>query len=518
MLNPDPGAAAATATPAPALTNHDTPFDADRVRTRSAALAAELSGIEWITDGRVERLSQDFYWFSPVLKRQLQHLRADAVARPRTEAEVVAVVGACARQGVPITVRGSGTGNYGQCMPLHGGVILDLSAYNQLLWARPGVARAQAGIRMMDLDKQTQAGVAGPDGRATPWELRCVPSTFRSATLGGLYGGGFGGVGSINFGPLASTGNVLGVRALSIEPEPQAIELRAPEALLLHHVYGTNGIVLELEVGLAPAHDWLEAIVCFEGADDAAGFDAALGFADALAAAPGIVKKSVTLLAAPIPDLLLQAVPWMKGTMTPGSHAVFVLVAEFAEPGFAQLVAEHGGTVTLRKTAAEVKASNRTLVEYTWNHTTLHAMKVDKGLTYIQSGFAAGAHLAQAKALRRQLGDEVLVHLEFIRTKEGAMTCSGLQLVRYSSDDRLDAIMQAHRDAGVYIANPHVWRVEDGKQGQVNPDIVSTKLRLDPAGLLNPGKLKGWAQREQIMADAAAGRLQLPGLATLPRF
>jgi FAD/FMN-containing dehydrogenase len=38
---------------------------------------------------------------------------------------------------VPITVRGSGTGNYGQCMPLHGGVILDLSAYNQLLWASP---------------------------------------------------------------------------------------------------------------------------------------------------------------------------------------------------------------------------------------------------------------------------------------------------------------------------------------------------------------------------------------------
>ena len=42
---------------------------------------------------------------------------------------------ACAQQGLPITVRGSGTGNYGQCMPLHGGVILDLSAYNQLLWA-----------------------------------------------------------------------------------------------------------------------------------------------------------------------------------------------------------------------------------------------------------------------------------------------------------------------------------------------------------------------------------------------
>ncbi|MCW5613286.1 MAG: FAD-binding oxidoreductase [Rubrivivax sp.] len=481
-------------------------FDRERTRTRTAELVAALRAIEWITDGRVERLSQDFYWFSPVLKRQLEGLRADAVARPKTEDEIRAVVAGCAAAGVPITVRGSGTGNYGQCMPLHGGVILDLSAYNRLLWVRPGVARAQAGIRMMEMDRQTQA-VGGEQGLG--WELRCVPSTFRSATLGGLYGGGFGGVGSINHGPLASTGNVLGVRAMTIEPDPKTVELRAPEALLLHHVYGTNGLVLELEVGLAPAYPWLEAIVCFEG------FDAAIEFADALASAPGIVKKSVTLLAAPIPDLLLAATPLLKGTMSAGSHAVFVLVAEFAEPALQQLVTEFGGTVTLRKTAAEVRSSNRTIVEYTWNHTTLHALKVDKNLTYIQSGYQPGRHVQQARTLREKLGDEVLVHLEFIRTKEGAMNCSGLQLVRYRSDERLDEIMQIHRDHGVYIANPHVWMVEDGKQGQVNPDIVATKLRFDPQGLLNPGKLRGWAERDRIMADAAAGRVSL---ATLPRF
>ena len=475
-------------------------FDPAQTAARTQSIAADLAAVEWITDGRVERLSQDFYWFSPVLKRQLEGLRADAVARPKTEGEIRAVVAACAQQGVPITARGSGTGNYGQCMPLHGGVILDLSAYNQLLWCKPGVARAQAGIRMMEMDKRTQ-----PEG----WELRCVPSTFRSATLGGLYGGGFGGVGSINYGPLASSGNVLGVRAMSIEPEPRTVELRGPEALLLHHVYGTAGLVLELEVGLAPAHAWLEAIVCFDS------FDAAIEFGDALASAPGLVKKSVTLLAAPIPDLLLKAVPVLAGTMTPDSHAVFVLVAEFSEPGFQQLVADFGGTVTLRKTAAEVKSSNRTIVEYTWNHTTLHAMKVDKGLTYIQSGMQAGQHVQQGKAMRKLLGDEVLVHLEFIRTKEGAMNCSGLQLVRYQSDERLNQVMQIHRDHGVYIANPHVYIVEDGKQGQVNPDVVATKMRFDPAGLLNPGKLRGWEQRGQIMADVAAGKVSL---ATLPSF
>lgn len=487
----------------------DPDFEPARVRERTAAIAAALPGVEWITDNRVERLSQDFYWFSPVLKRQLEGLRADAVARPRTEDEIRAIVGACARERLPITVRGSGTGNYGQCMPLHGGVILDLSAYNRLLWTRPGVARAQAGIRMIEMDRQMQAAAAEPGSTLGAWELRCVPSTFRSATLGGLYGGGFGGVGSVNFGPLASTGNVHGVRAMTIEPEPQAVELRAPEALLLHHVYGTNGLVLELEVGTAPAHPWLEAIVCFDT------YEAALEFGSALAGAPGIVKKSVTLMAAPIPDLLMQASPPLAGAMTPGAHAVFVLVAEFSEHGLQQIVADFGGTVTLRKTAEEVRRSNRTLVEYTWNHTTLHALKVDKGLTYIQSGFDPARHVQQAKELRRKLGDEVLVHLEFIRTKEGAMNCSGLQLIRYTTDARLNEIMQIHRDHGVYIANPHVYIVEDGKQGQVNPDIVATKMRFDPLGLLNPGKLRGWGQREQIMADAASGKVRLT---TLPRF
>ena len=485
-------------------------FDPATVARQTAELAQRLSAIEWITDSRVERLSQDFYWFSPVLKRQLSELRAHAVARPKTEEEIRAVVAGCASARIPITARGSGTGNYGQCMPLHGGVILDLSAYNKLLWAKGGVGRAQAGIRMMEMDRQTQQ-VSQADS-AEPglgWELRCVPSTYRSATLGGLYGGGFGGVGSINYGPLASTGNVLGVRAMTIEPEPKAVELRAPEALLLHHVYGTNGLVLELEVALAPAFAWLEAIVCFDG------FDAAIEFSDALASAPGITKKSVTLLAAPIPDLLLAAVPLLAGSMVAASHAVFVLVAEFAEAPFQQLVREFRGDASYRKSAAEVRKSNRTIVEYTWNHTTLHAMKADKSLTYIQSGFPAGPHVRQAKDLRRLLGDEMHTHLEFIRTKEGAMTCSGLQLVRYSSDARLNEVMQIHRDHGVYIANPHVYIVEDGKQGQVNPDVVATKMRFDPQGLLNPGKLRGWEVREAIMADVAAGKVSL---ATLPRF
>ena len=438
-------------------------------------LHMELPELDWITDpSRIARLSQDFAWFSPVLHRQLKDKVADAVVRPRTENEIRALVSACAKRKVPITIRGSGTGNYGQTTPLAGGVVLDMTAFNALCWVKPGVARAQAGIRLGELEKQT---------RESGQELRCIPSTYRSETLGGLFGGGFGGVGSINYGPLAAPGNVLGIRAMSIEAEPQIVELRGAEALRMHHLWGTNGLVLEIEVGLAPAHPWLETLVVF---DD---FDSALGFGDALAHAPGIVKREVAFFGSPVPDHLGQ----LAQHLPQGCHAVLSLVAESCEESLMELVAARGGTVTYRKTAEEVKKSNRTLMEFTWNHTTLHALKIDKSLTYLQSAFTPGEHVRQIREMEALLGGEVLMHAEFLRSMDGRITTSALQLVRFSTEERLEEIMALHREHGVRINNPHVYIVEDGKAGgALPPEVVAVKKRFDPLGLLNPGKLRDW--------------------------
>ncbi|MFT3720177.1 FAD-binding oxidoreductase [Pseudorhodoferax sp.] len=438
-------------------------------------LQLELPELDWITDpNRIERLSQDFSWFSPVLKRQLEGKVADTVVRPRTEDEIRRLVAACARLKVPVTIRGSGTGNYGQTTPLAGGVVLDMTGYGTMLWVRPGAARAQAGIRLHQFEK-----AALRSGQ----ELRCMPSTYRSATLGGLFGGGFGGVGSINFGPLGAPGNVLGLKAMTIEPEPQVVELRGAEAMRMHHLWGTNGLVLELEIALAPAQPWLETLATFTD------FDAALAFADALARAPGLAKREVAFFASPVPDHLTQLAQYLPA----GCHAVLSLVAEAGEEALQAMVAAHGGTVTYRRTAEEVAKSNRTLMEYTWNHTTLHALRVDKNLTYLQTSFTPGEHVRQITELTQRYAGEVLMHAEFLRSMDGLLTCSALQLVRFSSEERLDQIIQEHRDYGVRINNPHVHIVEDGKAGgDLAPDILAMKARFDPLGLLNPGKLRHW--------------------------
>ena len=79
-----------------------------------AALLGELGDFAVETQPqKVRKRSRDFYWYSPILKRQLDHVTADAVVTPQDEAEVVAIVAACHRHKVPVTARGGGTGNYG---------------------------------------------------------------------------------------------------------------------------------------------------------------------------------------------------------------------------------------------------------------------------------------------------------------------------------------------------------------------------------------------------------------------
>jgi FAD/FMN-containing dehydrogenase len=452
------------------------------------ALARERPALPWISDAeQLARLSQDYSWFSPVLKRRLEGKRADIAVRPRTEAEVAEVAAACARGRIPLTLRGSGTGNYGQIVPLDGGVLLDMSALNAFGWAREGVGRAQAGIRLAEFDKAA---------RSSGWELRWLPSTFRAATLGGLFGGGFGGAGSVTYGPMAAAGSVLGARVMSLEPEPKIEELRGPEALLVHHRWGTNGIVLEVELALAPAHPWLEMIATFES------LAAAMDFCTVLhAGSPGVVKKELALMAAPIPEYFTA----LSEALPPGHHAVLIIVTESSEEATRSLVAANAGQITYRKTQAEVQASRRTLIEYCWNHTTMQALKLDKGLTYMQVRFDPVRQKEQVLALHEKLSPELMLHLEFIRLTDGRYTCSSLPVVRYSSEERLAELARICEEHGVIVNNAHTHVLEEGGKLRDMDRLalseaermqaaasVAMKQRFDPAGLLNPGKLRNW--------------------------
>ncbi len=442
------------------------------------ALLAALGTLDVIRDrAQVEKLSKDYYHFSPILQAQLADKTADLVVRPTTEAEVLQVAKACVAAKVPITVRGAGTGNYGQCIPLAGGVVLDLSRMSAVKWVRPGIACVEAGARLAAIDKITR-----PQG----WELRMYPSTYRTATIGGFIGGGSGGIGSIQYGQLRDRGNLIAVKVVTLEDTPRVIELRGDAVQQVNHAYGTNGIITELEIPLGPAYPWAEVIVTFGD------FMAAARFGQALASADGLIKKLISVHAAPIPSYFTALQPYLPA----GCHAALVMVAEPCLELFHALVAEHGGTITLHK-AAEETGKGTLLAEFTWNHTTLHARNVDPALTYLQTLFPYDPDLKLVQHMYEYFGDEAMMHLEFFRVN-GVPTPAALQLVRFSTPERLAEIIRYHEEQGAFIANPHTYILEDGGRKEIDPAQVAFKAQVDPYGLLNPGKMRGWLERETV--------------------
>ncbi|ACK65471.1 FAD linked oxidase domain protein [Rippkaea orientalis PCC 8801] len=432
-------------------------------------IKTELSNLEIITDPlQISKLSLDYYHFSPILNNQLQDKRGDLVVRPNNEEEVIQIAQTCVKYKIPLTVRGAGTGNYGQCIPLKGGIILDTTKMNRILSLDPGTACVETGVKMAAFDKKA---------REIGWELRMAPSTYRTATIGGFIAGGSGGMGSITYGQLRDRGNVQSVRVVTLEDDPCVIELRGDEVQQVTHAYGTNGIITQLEIPLAPAYPWAEIIVAF---DD---FMTAARFGQALSDSDGIIKKLVTIQAAPICRYLTA----LNDYLPDGKDCALLMVSEYDLEAFHDLVYHYQGQITYLKTAQEA-SKGTSLLEFTWNHTTLHARNIDPELTYLQTLYFT---LEKVENFYHYFGDEVMIHLEFLKVAGKAIP-AGLQLVRFTTEERLNEIIDYHEEEGAAIANPHTYILEDGGRKVIEPEQLAFKKLVDPYGLMNPGKMKAW--------------------------
>jgi FAD/FMN-containing dehydrogenase len=136
------------------------------------AISSELSPIETITDPiQVAKLSLDYYHFSPILQPKLADKRGDLVVRPTNEEEVLKIAAVCVKYKVPLTIRGAGTGNYGQCIPLNGGVILETTRLKAIRWIKPGLACVEPGVKLAAFDKKARE--TGWEPYSINWGLYC---------------------------------------------------------------------------------------------------------------------------------------------------------------------------------------------------------------------------------------------------------------------------------------------------------------------------------------------------------
>ncbi len=429
------------------------PVDPEALIALEAELIALLGEKEVSSDPRSrQRASLDESTMSPVLRVKLPSFPADLVATPRTAAEIAQTVAAAVRHGVPVTVRGRGTGNYGQAVPLHGGVVVDTSQATAILDLSEGSITVEAGARMIDLERAANA--AGQ-------QLWMYPSTVQS-TIGGFIAGGSGGTGSVQRGWVES-GFVQALDVVHADGTDRIHHIEGAENLLPYiHTYGTTGVIVAATVSLEPMLDWVSV---WSTVPDFPTAQRALMAVAEFEPAPRIASTDMGIVNESFP----QNLPLTRGV--PSLRAV---ITREQLPAFEVLVASTGGSVEeVREGLPSIAAIS--LLSY--NHPLWHMIRAnERPYFHIETG---GMGLVDNLDEILTLIPEAVMHLDASRPFPIGMV-GGL----YESEEKLAWVVQRLGELDVFAHSPHSWVLDR------RPDVALAAAAVnDPQGLLNPGKL-----------------------------
>jgi alkyldihydroxyacetonephosphate synthase len=171
-----------------------------------SALAAALGADAVITTGdALDAYTADTYWPALAAKAAGAPLaRPDVVVLPRTEEDVAEAVAIAGEHRVPLVAWGGGSGTQGGCLPVHGGIVIDLRSLDEVI--------------EIDEVSATVTVQAGKNGRALESELNerglmlpHYPASVEWATVGGYIAARGSGVLSTRYGKIEDL--VLSLRA-----------------------------------------------------------------------------------------------------------------------------------------------------------------------------------------------------------------------------------------------------------------------------------------------------------------
>lgn len=433
--------------------------------------------------------SRDCFHFSPVLKPQLEDSLAEAIVFPETQDQLIALIALAYKEKVPITPRGGGTGNYGQGVPMDGGLMINTRRMNRIIELTAEKAHVEAGTNLWTVERESAAVGA---------ELRMFPSTIGTSTAAGFITGGSGGIGSVSWGMLRDADNILHARIVTVEEQPKVIDLTSPEQLadVLHNC-GLTAFVTEVTFALAPKTDWHQHIYAF---DD---FESALQAGQDLANDSSLKKRLTTVFEWPIPSYFM---PLVRRDACPDGKSLLFLISDRDPDQLAPLMSQYQTSQTFHLPPSAAVGINKgfQIYDFTWNHTTQWAMKANPNLTYLQDAFDPERVFSQLRERKERYGDQIHTHIEFIKTGEGTMLPAGLSLLDYRSKDQLWEIIEYCESKGIRISNPHTHFLDDDNRWY-GDNFLSAKQRWDPAQLLNPGHLKSLEKDRGAASSSGEG-------------
>jgi len=182
----------------------------------------------------------------------------DAVAFPESEGDVQAIVQTCAAYGVPVVPFGVGSSMEGHTIPIQGGIsvctrnmnrILEVKPEDFLAVVEPGVTRKQLNVALRDTG------------------LMFSVDPGADASLGGMASTRGSGTTAVRYGTMRE--NVIGLRVVT--PDGTAIRTgsrarKSSTGYDLTHLFvgaeGTLGIITELTVRLHPIPEEVSSAIC----------------------------------------------------------------------------------------------------------------------------------------------------------------------------------------------------------------------------------------------------------------
>lgn len=398
-----------------------------------------------------EKASVDGSYLSPVLSAQLPLGLADVVAFPTTAEQIAETVALAVRYGIPITPRGKGTGNYGQAIPMSGGLVLDMSKARTIHEVGDGFLVADAGATMVAIEQA--ANKAGQ-------QVLIYPSTAQSS-IGGFLSGGSGGTGSIKHG-MNTTGFAVALDVVHAVPDATLIHLEGTDTEPYLHNYGTAGIIARATVALEPLQDWRGFFASF---DDFHGALSVLRAISSLDPTPRLVSADLPTLA--------NALPADPGIPKDRASLRAILDSATVEEA-TRLVQAAGGRVD---DVREGVQTSMKISMMSYNHPIEWLQKAYPG-TYFHVEVNGDALVDRIDEVHAVYPGGML-HIEGQKDRPIGMI-AGV----YESPEAVWAGFEKLQALGVGFHNPHQWFV-DFQPERSRALAAST----DPGGLLNPGKL-----------------------------
>ncbi len=296
--------------------------------------------------------------------------------------------------------------------------------------------------------------------------------------MGGFLGGGSGGIGSVTHGGLRDFDTVRAFEVVTMEEQPRVMLHEGAAVHEILHAWGTNGVMTRIWFALAPAVEWTQMTVAFDTYEDA------FSFTESIAVNAAWSKRLATVFEWPIPSFFTP----VKHVVRAGKSLALIMIAATQNEALRGAAQQAGGAVTFSG-AYHGPRTQPLLSDYTWNHTTLWAMKADSSYTYLQCGFSPTECRGQFRLLRERYGEDILFHIEFMKNGDGVVIPGAIPVVRFTTEERLNEMIAFCRSIGVFVANPHVNYLEDGGRFRTDNIQLLTKQKYDPRGLLNPGKM-----------------------------